>query len=1591
MAKLAHLQLVESMLGPVVLDKVLIDKPENYYKFLFETYHKKLQNINEKSQENLFENLQIMADQNNRTDHLNFFRKMFEAYKVKMDEISKNGQKKDAEKDLYTIEQYFDFLTTHLGSKVRNEAKSLYVGGVKDLLFSNELGDSQNIFDVIQGDLKHSYDEDEKSFYYQLYDITCCKLIDTDQEDLNRENQNTSFKTFKEKMKYQSLHVTNFLYISCLHRKFCESILETYLLYLHYEKNNTEVTLKFSIERLKDLCSSKVKLWILGAMNDGDTKKANEEVILMKGEGAEEGTKTKTQKTIQTMIKGKDAFASEFKIKTQVTRDNGRKEGEYDVNTFLPYVGKNDDFFGNPSENEMKDLLAGIVQFIEFLDTPYTLWNIAQVPHQNLPKNENFSVEALQSEEDRLAFTASLMNREMTLWSRSKLMKITSYMYYLTQLHYMLRLYSNEYLATNTPQNIPKNLLRNLLGKNNINWFQNFYSKQIDYNNSYHQDHERDFNKECYVLQWYFSNVVCNAKTVKFEEIYNHMRSFNMEVRYVDVNQALKALRLRSTKNQFEITKPKLKDIHESLQNLLTVIKGNIKSKNMQLNQPLHQSLVTLLKYTRPTEARNLKKLLSIFTDTSKILFDFLVKINVISEVKSQSTEQKAIFLKDFRDILTFQQLRYFYIFIGISHTTLLDTPNIGVSETREHYEMLSNVYDLLIVTSKTLLSPFFNTCMSQRTARKISDSHVLTIEQEEQIYMKCILQNYYSIFEKLKMLQSTDKTTDPEYDSIHKNLPESFWWDVLKDSCSRTDLRQDRIIPNITTENFFATEYLNTTEHGMKQTLHIEFSPFHNLDLKNVLTKTKPMDLWKYADAAEGGAIVKTRSVQRDDRKYYNHFGHEIQKINLFSETLISRTEYSSDPFNTDAQIHDMDDEILNELNPKEEILYIFGLKSSVMKDHKTRLPILHYFSKTKIDEDQEMVLEDESVELLQIQGPDPYVNIPYDIFFRPDNHDFHVEKKNPQELGRYFPYVKEIKGSNSFFYKYLKEFLFKDDSFKALNDRMKKMNTYLKSNRVELSYEKGEIKGNLDIKKNAVFFKDKNKQLRCIWLDDVFLKVADELINSTRWSAKRFDCFSFSLDVAKENGTNTGEISTKEYTMDFPKSPYIDRFPKYFVDMAYKMIMNEFPLSHEGTDLFLGDDMARCKTLWSTILNCVSGQITSFSTSTHDLFCMREIASYHFGLFIMEALERNSRDHQLDESHKNEITGINLKNKDPVKYFFYDVKDSTTTNSGIILEASMKRWLDERWDHSAPHIPHHEDQTIFYATEGSEVFRFADSLLSTFTLGDHPDSNKFNYNEKKLDSSLGELSNEEKNYMIFWDYGRFICGHHSKNPLTSMFDMDNNLQWTSRFDNIFQYNMNDENMKVSRDTPLQYFSGENSDKAEKLYEQKHRKLKRDILVKKQKQDQAQATQAQATQPPQQAKIQQDDESDTENSGDSDSDEDVNVEDVENVEDDDENREYNNFMYLLKLFKRECPEWFNPIQAISAIDLDDLNPGESNYQQMEDHPREERVNDDEMEAVIGGGAPGEAAEQHLSDSSSSDGSQDSDESDIDEEEEGDP
>ena len=122
--------------------------------------------------------------------------------------------------------------------------------------------------------------------------------------------------------------------------------------------------------------------------------------------------------------------------------------------------------------------------------------------------------------------------------------------------------------------------------------------------------------------------------------------------------------------------------------------------------------------------------------------------------------------------------------------------------------------------------------------------------------------------------------------------------------------------------------------------------------------------------------------------------------------------------------------------------------------------------------------------------------------------------------------------------------------------------------------------------------------------------MKLADSVIQSVNWSGKEFDSFSFSLDIAIENGTETGETSKQEYIINFPEPTFPQNIPTPLVEMAYAMIMDEFPLAHEGTDLFFGDDIARCKALWSDILQCVYGETGISTPSTLDLFCIREIS---------------------------------------------------------------------------------------------------------------------------------------------------------------------------------------------------------------------------------------------------------------------------------------------------------------------------------------------------------------------------------------------
>lgn len=1507
-SRLAHLQLIESMLGPVVLNKVYIDKPLDYYKFMFQTYHKKLKNMNSESQKRLFDTLQIMESGATRKDNWKFFCKMFQAYKSKIQDVSLTGNNTQ-----YPIKEYFFQLNKHLAS-VDNEAKILQVPGEKDgqlteqtwneHLFSNEIGDKvkrndqtsaepNNIFSVIQQDFEHKCNETTKLFYYQLYDITCCELSDDNKTNITLFNKDDAFNKFKKKMNYENLHVTNFLYISCLHQKFCESILETYLLFLHYDKKQTEVTLQFSMERLKDICSSKVKLWILGGMNFGgtdyDKKKAKEEVEFMTG-GEQDKQKTQTQTTIQKMIIGNKLFENEFEntIQALVQEENDVvKQVEAKVKDFLPkYTSQ--DFFGDASdEKEIKDILKGISQFINFLDTPFTTWNQGQVQKQNLPLRDNLQVDALQSEEDRLAFTASLMTREMTLWSRSKLMKITSYIYYVTQIHYMLRLWDKEYHGRNENKNKsnPKRLLRNLLGKNNINYFQPFYSKQIRNNDSSYDGiliDDRDFNKECLVLQTYFA--ACNStEPPKFENVYEHMRSFNMTERYgTNVKKTLERFNQRQSEGKpFKIDLPTLDDIKKSLVDLLKKIHTTDEIKNMQLNQPLNQSLVTVSNFwtnedIESFQARRFHGICQRFTTTSKQLFDFLVKIDVISGTD---------IVEEFQNILTFQQLRYFYLFINISWKTL-NVANVATGP-QEYYEQLSKVYDFLIVTSNTLLSPFFNTCMSQRTARPIAKCNLYFIEDEEAIYVKDILQNYFSIFEKFNMLDSK-----AQYDSFHKNLSESFWWDILKESCSRTALKPEPIIPNITVKNFFATDYINASAKWSKatKTLHIEFSPFHNLNQKNELTHTKNMHLWIYD--VNDDEERETRKRKKDNTKYYNHFKHEIQEINLFGDDFITRKINSLDAYN-DSSVHTLDDEMTNELNPKAEIFNIFGLKELALQDNVNHLPILYYFSKTKIDEDEDkkMELQENSLELLHIQGRDPYVNKYFDLCFGTREGTLTQKRKFPQALGRYFPCVKEINdGKTSIFQRYLKEFFFKDESFKHLNEHMKNINKRLA--RSEATKLHG-TQGVWEIRKNDIVLEDVHKKIRCIWLDDMFMKLADDMIHSVNWSGKEFDSFSFSLAIATENGTDTSKNSQQEYIINFPES-IPEKIPNILVEMAYKMIMEEYPLEHEGTDLFLGDDMARCKKLWSQILDCVTGDTFDSTPSALDLFCIREIASYHFGLFIMEAMQRNSTFHEFEIPHKREIPGFNLHEKEPVKICFYKPTVNIRTDSANILEASMKWWLNESWVSYDDHLKgkvHNKDQTIFYTTKEGQVFRFADSLLSSFTLNNT--NNEFCYHSKKL--TLDNPLDAEKNYMILWDYGRFICGHHSRNPLTSMFDMDNNSQWTSQFDSIFQYNMENENLKVSRNTELQEFHDKNHVKALNFYEKQERKMK-----KEQPQPHVQQTHVQD-------KVSND-------NSDSDSDHDKisdgEVEDDVAIDDEDVITKNNNFQYLLKLFKVDFVDW---------------------------------------------------------------------------------
>ena len=161
---------------------------------------------------------------------------------------------------------------------------------------------------------------------------------------------------------------------------------------------------------------------------------------------------------------------------------------------------------------------------------------------------------------------------------------------------------------------------------------------------------------------------------------------------------------------------------------------------------------------------------------------------------------------------------------------------------------------------------------MSQRHAREIEYYEIDKIEKEEEYYMHAVLFKYYSVFEKLKIIQSPDY----QYDSVHQNLPEFFWWDVLKECCSATD----GIKPNITVNKFFATDNIVTGKNGMKKTLHMEFSPFHDLSSNNALTANAQsrtnMHLWIMSGSEDG----KTRSAKNDNTIQYNHFGHELQEV---------------------------------------------------------------------------------------------------------------------------------------------------------------------------------------------------------------------------------------------------------------------------------------------------------------------------------------------------------------------------------------------------------------------------------------------------------------------------------------------------------------------------------------------------------------------------------------------------------------------------------------------------------------------------------------------------------------------------------------
>ena len=178
--KLTHLQLVESPLGVVTLQKVDIDNyADGYYQFLFKTYHEKLKKLEANE---VFSKLPVLKAGAAHKDHERYFKIMWNGYKNKIDSVAKNKQDKSKE-----MHEYLENLTKHLASG-KNQAGVLWVHGddgekYADFLFSDELGTRsnkkskdthKNIFDVISTDFAYTYTttgNNPNSFIYGLYDF----------------------------------------------------------------------------------------------------------------------------------------------------------------------------------------------------------------------------------------------------------------------------------------------------------------------------------------------------------------------------------------------------------------------------------------------------------------------------------------------------------------------------------------------------------------------------------------------------------------------------------------------------------------------------------------------------------------------------------------------------------------------------------------------------------------------------------------------------------------------------------------------------------------------------------------------------------------------------------------------------------------------------------------------------------------------------------------------------------------------------------------------------------------------------------------------------------------------------------------------------------------------------------------------------------------------------------------------------------------------------------------------------------------------------------------------------------------------------